>query len=266
MTTKVESHNSTAAQPGGPPGTSGTALFVVLWFLWAALLIGAMIVGNFGSHGSALATAGRMGSSLVLVVAGWTAWALWRRWTVGTYALLVAVGMTLGTIGDFFNAGLLDFIPLPDPVLGGIAAFGLGHIAYIAGCISLARRAGLTCPRTLTAGIVAWQLVGVVGWYFVAMQGTEGRALVWPALPYSLLLAGTAGVTSGLALQERRLAGLALGAALFLASDLILAFGLFRGSFAHQTECVWMTYGPGQMLIVFSTLSAALVLAQRRAL
>jgi len=181
------------------------------------------------------------------------------------FALLVAVGMTLGTVGDFFNAGLLDFIPLPDPVLGGIAAFGLGHIAYIAGCFNLARRAGLTCPRALAAGVIAWQLVGVVGWYFVAMQGTEGRALVWPALPYSLLLAGTAGVTSGLALQERRLAGLALGAALFLASDLILAFGLFRGSFAHQTECVWMTYGPGQMLIVFSTLSAALVLAHRRA-
>jgi hypothetical protein len=56
---------------------------------------------------------------------------------------------------------------------------------------------------------------------------------------------------------------LALGGALFLASDLILAFGLFRGSFAHSTEAIWLTYGPGQMFIVFSTICAALVLADR---
>ncbi len=61
-------------------------------------------------------------------------------------------------------------------------------------------------------------------------------------------------------MQDRRLLALAAGGALFLASDLILAFGLFRGSFPHQTEAVWLTYGPGQMLIVFSTLAAASVL------
>ena len=39
-------------------------------------------------------------------------------------------------------------------------------------------------------------------------------------------------------------------------ADLILAFEMFRGPFAYDTECVWLTYGPGQMLIVFSTLAA----------
>ena len=73
-------------------------------------------------------------------------------------------------------------------------------------------------------------------------------------------MAGTAGIASGLAVQDRRLLSLAFGGALFLASDLILACGLFRGSFPHQTEAVWLTYGPGQMLIVFSTLAAAAVL------
>jgi uncharacterized membrane protein YhhN len=162
-----------------------------------------------------------------------------------------------------FNAGWLNFVPLPDPVLGGIVAFGLGHIAYITGCVNLARRAGLTDRRVIAGALIVWQLVALVGWYFVAVQGTEARALVWPALPYSLLLAATAGITSALALQERRFAGLALGGALFLASDLILACELFRGPFSHQTECVWLTYGPGQMLIVFSSITAALVLRQR---
>ena len=86
--------------------------------------------------------------------------------------------------------------------------------------------------------------------------------MVWLALPYTMLLAGTAGISSGLALQDRRLFGLALDGALFLVSDLMLAFGMFWGHFAHQTESVWLTYGPGQMLIVFSVLSAAVVLSQ----
>ncbi len=254
-----------ASQAGAPAVASRVTLFVTLWVVWAALLTVAMLLGAFaGGHGSTAATAARMGSSLTLVVVGWMAYAVWQRSAAGNFAWWIAVGMTLGTIGDFFNADLLTLVPLPNPVLGGIAAFGLGHIAYITGCVNLARRAGLTNRNAMFGAIVVWQLIGGVGWYFIVMQGSEARDLVWAALPYSLLLAGTAGVASGLALQDRRLAWLALGAALFLASDLILAFGLFRGSFAHQTECVWLTYGPGQMLIVFSTICAALVLADKR--
>jgi hypothetical protein len=241
------------------------AAFISLWLLWACLLAAALVVGNVSpaGHDSLAATAGRMGSSAVLVLTAWLAFFLWRRWAVRTFAACIAVGMTLGAVGDLFNAGWLRFVPIDEPVLGGIVAFALGHIAYIAGCISLARRAGLTNRASFLGAVVAWQAVGLVGWYFVVFRGTQARALVWPALPYSLLLAGTAGAASALALQDRRFLGLALGAALFLASDLILACELFRGPFAYQTECVWLTYGPGQMLIVFSTINAALVLRRR---
>jgi uncharacterized membrane protein YhhN len=242
----------------------GRAEFALLWVVWAALLAGAMLVGGQRGHGEAWPTALRMGSSVVLVATGWWAFARWRGAAVGRFALAIAVGMTLGAIGDFFNAGLLRFVPLPDATLGGIISFGLGHVAYIAGCLWLAARAGLTNRRAMLVAVVGWQLVGLAAWYAVVMLGTERRPLVWPALPYSLLLAGTAGVTAGLAIQERRLVPLALGAALFLASDLILAFELFRGPFAHDTECVWLTYGPGQMLIVFSTLAAAAVASAPR--
>ena len=265
----------------------GSAIaFRVLWLAWAALLALAMILGNqSGGHAAAAATWARMGSSLVLVATGWVAFALWRKSDAGRFSLWIAVGMTLGAIGDFFNAGLLNFIPLPDPVLGGIAAFGLGHIAYIVGCVGLGRRMNwLTTSPTassndelhaplsgetrtsslarracIASAIIGWQLVGLVGWYLVAYCGSKNHDLVWPALPYSLLLAGTAGVASGLAVADRRFLPLAAGAALFLASDLILAFELFRGNFPYQSEAVWLTYGPGQMLIVFSTLVAARV-------
>jgi len=238
--------------------------FTLLWLAWAFLLGSAMVLGNvLGRHGGPWPTAARMGSSVALVIAAFYAYSLWRDAAVGRFALLIAIGMTLGTIGDFFNASLLDFIPLKDGTLGGIIAFGLGHIAYIAGCLDLGRRAGLRDGRKMLIAVIAWQLVGLVSWYAVVYLGTEGRALIWPALPYSLLLAGTAGITAGLAWQERSLLGLAAGAALFLASDFILAFGLFRGSFPHSTESVWLTYGPGQMLIVFSILSAHTLLARQ---
>jgi hypothetical protein len=38
---------------------------------------------------------------------------------------------------------------------------------------------------------------------------------------------------------------------------------MFGESVRHGTEAVWLTYGPGQMLIVFSILSAAAVLQLR---
>jgi YhhN family len=234
--------------------------FVVLWSLWAGSLLAAIAAGNMLGHSAPLATWLRMASSVVLVATAWFAAYVWRTRAVGRFATCIAIGMTLGTIGDFFNAGLLDFVPLSSGTLGGIAAFGLGHVAYIAGAVYLARKARLTNRRALVASIVAWQVFAVVAWYLVVFQGSEHRDLIWPALVYSLLLAGTAGIATGLAAQDSRLWPFGLGAALFLLSDFLLAFELFRGPFAFQTECVWLTYGPGQMFIVFSTIGAALVL------
>src|SRR5689334_15557163 len=164
----VETREVRVSGADGPVRTHAAG-FAALWLLWLAMLAGAMISGNvLEGHGKALPTALRMGSSVVLVVTAWWAWTLWRATTAGRFALLIAIGMTLGTIGDFFNADLLNFIPINPPVLGGIAAFGLGHIAYITGCVNLARRAGLTNRTAFVIGIVGWQLIGLIGWYYVA--------------------------------------------------------------------------------------------------
>ena len=46
---------------------------------------------------------------------------------------------------------------------------------------------------------------------------------------------------------------LAIGAGLFLFSDLVLAGELFADyKFKSVGDVVWLTYGPGQMLIVYS--------------
>ena len=227
-----------------------------LWLLWAVLLSAGLIVDRLSFvNASGYSAIGRLGSSLVLVAAGWCWFANFRLTSLAAYAGLVALGMSLGALGDFFNAGLLQsLIPLPNPVLGGIAAFGLGHLAYIRGCFDARRRAGLRLGSRWWAAVLAWQLVAAVSWYWIVLSTANEslRVLVWPALAYSLLLAGTAGVATGLAVQDRRFAILAVGSALFLISDLVLAWGMFRGSFPFRTQAVWIPYSGGQMLIVYA--------------
>lgn len=248
----------------GARGSLGKVLLLGLWLLWAGLLFGGFVLGTLSEDENyRIGVVSRMGSSAALVVAGFIGYALWRRTAAGAAALLIAVGMALGFLGDLFNAGLLQrWVPLEDPTLGGIVAFGLGHVAYIAACLVVARRAGLAAPGPRYGSLAAWELFGVVGWFGVVFWGQEMTLVRGMALPYTLLLAGTAGMMTGLAIQDRRLVPLALGGALFLISDLILAFRLFRGNFYMAGDAVWLTYGPGQMLIVFSIGSIAAVILQ----
>ncbi len=177
------------------------------------------------------------------------------RSEAATTVALFAAGMVLGTIGDFFNGGVLqDLVPLRDPVLGGIAAFAVGHLCYISGCLRVAGRLDFRSRGRFWGPIVFWQLFALVGWFVVVYRGARSHpsVLVWAALPYSLLLAGLTGLASSLALADRRFIALATGGILFLSSDLILAFEMFRGTFPHATHAVWLTYGPAQMLIVYS--------------
>jgi hypothetical protein len=228
---------------------------IVLLALWAVLLFGGFVFGKGdANHHMPLAT--RIASSLVLVVAGWSWYALSRGASGGAerYALFVALGMTLGFLGDLLMAGL---IPLEPHVLGGMLAFGAGHLFYIAAFIGFGNQQGLDAPGPRWVALAVWLVVGMVGWYAVVFRGQDPSVLHWAALPYALLLASTAGFATGLALQARAFIPLAVGAGLFLLSDLILAGQLFSGlTFPLIGDVIWLTYGPGQMLIVYSVAAA----------
>lgn len=224
----------------------------VLLTLWAVLLAIGLWGGKFLPNGLQVfsGTWGRMGSSITLVILGLLA-IQQAPGTLKSYTKLIAAGMFLGTIGDFFNADLLKFIALQG-TMGAIIAFGLGHLLYITAIVGRLRaNRPLSLQNTLIA-IVIWQLIGLLSWYLIVYQGQKARDLVWPALGYCLLLAGTTGFATALALRMNRAWLLALGAGLFLLSDLLLAIGMFRGSYPFRSEAVWLTYGPGQMLIVVS--------------
>jgi hypothetical protein len=147
-------------------------------------------------------------------------------------------------------AGLL---PLKDYVLGGIGSFGIGHILYIIAFVGFGNQQSLDESGARWGALVLWLLVGLIGWYIVVFRGQRATFLHYAALPYALLLASTAGFATGLALQAGGFAPLAVGAALFLVSDLLLAAQLFNNLYFRLIgDVVWLTYGPAQMLIVVS--------------
>jgi len=225
-----------------------------LGILWGVLLFGGFALGDRRTPATdrRIPTWARMGSSAALVIAAWSWAAVAWGGPAQAYALWIALGMTLGFVGDLALADQLPDLGI-EPVLIGMGAFGLGHVAYIIAILGWIRDdAGLSLHWGAWA---TWLIIAAVGWVGVVYWGQPQRTMHRLALPYSLLLASTAGIATGMALQDPRFLGLAVGAALFLLSDLILAWGLFRSvKFPFMHDLVWLTYGPGQMLIVYSVM------------
>jgi hypothetical protein len=224
---------------------------LALLALWAVLLFGGFALGTpDATRVRRMPTWTRIASSLTLALAAWSAYLFSACCEVSPYSLWIALGMTLGCLGDLF---LAKVIPLPEPVLGGIGAFGLGHVAYITALVFFGNASGLAAAGPRWGALAAWLVVGAAGWFLVVLRGHKPTALHWAALPYSLLLASTAGFATGLALQSPLFLAFAVGAALFLISDLILAAQLFNKlHFPLIGDVIWLTYGPAQALIVYS--------------
>jgi hypothetical protein len=255
----------------------GERLAVPLWVMWVGLLFGGMVLAGYERFDSdPFLKATRLASSLVLVLTGFviisspqTARPVWPL-------LMLALGMAFGFLGDISNSGLV----IKDPkqaTMGGIVTFAIGHLCYMATCLWIRNNQGLRQNNTWWGSIIIWQLIGLAGWFIVIFTDKPLTPVHWAALPYCLLLAGTAGMTCGLALADRRYFWLGLGGAFFLASDLVLAIQLFRDDIDIAAELVrftglssetgkhlmkqvsrhacWLLYGPAQMLIVFSGLS-----------
>lgn len=227
----------------------------IVWWAWGVSLFGGLLFGYLQGHGATPALLGRMLSSLLLILAGVLAWRAATRSPAGGidagYPLLITLGMGFGTLGDFFNAGLFG----PDlTTLAAMGAFGVGHLFYISAALRQSQRLpGARLRKWLP--VLLWLALAVLGWWLIVYRASVAPGLaplVWPALGYTLLLAITAGVGTALGLLDRRFLTLAAGSALFLLSDLILGVEIFRGRFPQDTLAVWIPYGCGQMLIVFS--------------
>jgi uncharacterized membrane protein YhhN len=165
----------------------------------------------------------------------------------GPWFWLVPLGLGLGALGDLFLAlrGERFF-------LAGVGAFGLGHLAYAAGLLLRSGSLGfdgLAGVETVAlAGLVAL-LVSTEFWL-----APRTGALRWPVRGYVVLI-GLTGVGALLIPAHPGQGWLRLGAAFFIASDLMLAIRLFvaRDGVLRQrlAHALWPAYWLGQALIAW---------------
>lgn len=182
----------------------------------------------------------------------------------GRFAVAVALGMSFGLVGDLilsqtFLEGELSFI-------GGLAAFALGHAAYLVAMQPLVKGRHGRRARFVHAGIV---IGAVVLWYHYIWHAERFLGNYrWLLLAYGILLASIAGSACGLAGIDRRFRLAAFGSVLFVFSDLWIGIHLFNPVLAARAydatglDLVWLSYGTAQFCLVFTVP----LLIQRRAI
>lgn len=212
------------------------------------LLLGLALGRRDAKDGNSIPLAARMLSSALVLAAALRLWRGEKRPARRDEARLIAAGMGGGFAGDLIMA---QVIPLPQHVLFGMLAFGAGHTAYIRALLRRARPQSPGDIRARWAALGGAWLVALAGWRLLVRNPAIGPALNYGALAYALLLSSMAGLAGGRAARDRRGAPVALGGALFLISDMILASRLFRGTdFPQIGDAIWLTYIAGQALIV----------------
>lgn len=160
-------------------------------------------------------------------------WAL-RGSSLDRAATILYLALAFSWLGD----GAAWFFPyLDDELPAMLACFGLAHLAYIA----------LFALRVRERAIPPWTLVYAAWWgVMIAVLWPHLGGLLVPVVIYGAVLAGTA----VLATRGSRIT--AVGGALFLASDTLLALRLFLPGVSADATGPWImaTYAAGQGLLV----------------
>ena len=199
---------------------------------------------------AAIAASASLAIAARLLAIDWLFWTLKPLTTV--LILLLAVRRGRGPYARAVLAGLLlslagDVLLIPEGLfVGGLAAFLLAHVAYLRAFTRGARFAARAAPFAIVAAIAAAIL-----------------AVLWPRLPPGLgvpVLAYVAmlGAMTAQAfvrhatLRTPAAARAALGGALFLASDALLAIDRFHTGLPLAPLLVLGAYWPAQLLIALS--------------
>ncbi len=163
-------------------------------------------------------------------------------WRSGGSARILAAGLAFAALGDALLLGRGD-----GAFLAGMLAFAAMHVCYITAFARLAGRRPVAAPGAIVAYAAALIAALVL---LLPHAGTFAAPLV----AYSLLLVAMASAALRLGPMT------ALGGALFLASDTLLAFAKFMPGFALAPwlaqALVLVTYYAAQVLIATGSLRA----------
>ncbi len=231
-------------------------LIVILFLFQLALFIGG-ILGPWrdANTNGRLPRAARMLLSFSLVVAAFLIWQSGTKMPV--YAQWVVWGMAASFIGDLVMARL---IPFPNRLIGGMLAFGLAHLLYIAAYNQTIRTISALEPYNrfatgLLIGLVGYGLVLILGWWLLIRNPNKATVLNAGALVYGGVIAVMASFALALALALGGAFWLtALGGLFFLSSDFIIGMTDIHGiSLKNANDWIWLTYVAGQMGIIYAS-------------
>lgn len=169
---------------------------------------------------------------------------------VGLIAVALALGATGSATGRLVLVALLlgmvgDVLLLEDTqprFLGGLAAFLVGHLAWVAAFVT----SGLDRPGLAWVGAAILVIALVAGRRILPAALAEGGAVLTAAVAaYMAVIGGMAvlGWATGDVL-------VGLGAALFVVSDTVLALGKFVDERPWTRRVVIVTYHLAQALLV----------------
>ncbi|KAJ2945315.1 hypothetical protein O0L34_g9402 [Tuta absoluta] len=150
------------------------------------------------------------------------------------YCTYVAIGLVLSAVGD-------ALLVWPQYFVGGMGAFALAHVAYIA-----------AFGWRPLAPLVAMPLFMGVGWYLWVVRATGLLRVLVPV--YALVLVTMAWRGAARAQQAHTALWAGLGAALFLLSDAALGYSMFAHPLPHRQTIVMSSYYLAQLGIAWSAL------------
>lgn len=231
-------------------------LFALCWVGWFGLLPGTFSVMLATGHtgGTRLWWV----SSAILTLAAWGNRGSHRRDPYGAFAAWMACGMTCGALADVY--GSFAVIRFTEPLAMIVPLFALGHVCYIAGVFSVAGYSQLTRHRlwypVLGGMAILYGLIGMGAWWTVVYPSEDLPHMQLPTAAYTLFLSMAAAVMATVATLNRRFLMVGIGGFLFLVSDILLAVRLFQNNAYGIGDFCWITYGIGQMFIVYGSLAA----------
>lgn len=204
---------------------------VYAWVLLVALAVLALVDWRAVARGKRDIEGLAKPAFLVLLIV--LAWLL-RADTVD-YGRFLLLGLAASLVGDVL---LLE--STTRRFLGGLGAFLVAHLCYIAAFRRLPTDGPAEVPMLLVAAAVL-AVIGLRVWPIVRREAREG----WPVLVYAVVV----GAMAVLAWATGHVV-VGLGATLFAVSDALIGVARYERELPHGRLAVMVTYHVGQLLIV----------------
>ena len=166
----------------------------------------------------------------------------------GTLPKLILCGLFLGALGDvLLNARYFAGKRENALFVAGVLSFFLGHIMYLIVLMSVSQ---IRVPVIIAAAVVSAVIICVM---LRVVKASAPMKILGGVYVTTVVLMAIAAVGNALSIQTTNRILFAVGAVLFLASDLILIFNTFgeRSKMLWSTICLALYY-PGQLLIALS--------------